>query len=124
MPIPAAAAVVAGTVHLLEGRPIQTWWMATVWLILLVAAGFLMVSTWRFYSFKDLNLRNRHPFQLLLLICALLYLLVYYSRPLLFFMAITYMLSGVMTRISSLFRKRPPEPEPVPPVYEEAPEPR
>ncbi len=122
MPIPAAAGVVAGTVHLLEGHPIQTWWMASVWLALLMTAAFLMVSTWRFYSFKDLNLRNRHPFQVLLLICAFLYLLIFYSRPLLFFMAITYMLSGVLTRIWSLFLRRPAPPAPT--IYEEAPETR
>src|SRR5499427_5904822 len=39
MPIPAGAAVVASTVHLLEGRPIQSWWLASVWLALLLAAG-------------------------------------------------------------------------------------
>lgn len=122
MPIPAAAGVVAGTVHLLEGHTIETWWMAAVWLGLLLAAAFLMVSTWRFYSFKDLNLRNRHPFQVLLLICAFLYLLIFYSRPLLFFLAITYMLSGIVTRIWSLFRRRPAPPAPT--VYEEAPQPR
>src|SRR5215470_11452920 len=78
MPIPAAAGVVASSVHLLDGEPIQSWWLAAVWLGLLIAAGFLMVSTWRFYSFKDLNLRNRHPFQVFLLICAMLALIVSY----------------------------------------------
>ena len=122
MPIPAGAAVIASTVHLLEGRPIQSWWMAGFWLVLLVAAAFLMVSTWRFYSFKDLNLRNRHPFQLMILICAFLIVLWSFSGPLLFVLSISYMLSGVMTRLASLFRRRPVEPAHT--VYEEAPEPR
>jgi CDP-diacylglycerol--serine O-phosphatidyltransferase len=123
MPIPAGAAVVAATIHLLEGRPIESWWMATAWAVLVMSAAFLMVSTWRFYSFKDLNLRNRHPFQLVILICAFLYLLWYFSGPLLFVLSVTYMLSGVMTRVASLFRRRPRE---EPAVYEEAeaPEPR
>jgi CDP-diacylglycerol---serine O-phosphatidyltransferase len=122
MPIPAGAGVIAATIHLLEGHPIQTWWMATFWLALIVAAAFLMVSTWRFYSFKDLNLRNRHPFQLLIPICAFILLLVYFSGPLLFVLVMTYMFSGVMTRVASLFRRRPAEaPKP---VYEKAPEPQ
>src|SRR5262249_15876104 len=112
MPIPAGAAVVAATVHLAEGRPIESWWMAVAWAVLVVSGGFLMVSSWRFYSFKDLNLRNRHPFQVLILICAFLYLLWYFSGPLLFVLSVTYMLSGVMTRLASLFRRRPPEPGP------------
>jgi CDP-diacylglycerol---serine O-phosphatidyltransferase len=122
MPIPAGAGVIAATIHLLEGRPIQYPWLACLWIGLLVAVGFLMVSTWRFYSFKDLNLRTRYPFQLLVLIAVFLIILWYYSGYLLFFMAITYMLSGIMTRISSLFRRRPSTPPP--PVYEEAPETR
>jgi CDP-diacylglycerol--serine O-phosphatidyltransferase len=122
MPIPAAAGVVAATVHLLEGNPIQTWWMATVWLALIVAAAFLMVSTWRFYSFKDLNLRNRHPFQLMIPIAGFLIILCFAHRPLFFFMAVSYMLSGVMTRIAALFRRRPAPP--AADVYQEAPEAR
>ena len=110
MPIPAAAAVIASTIHLMEGQPIQSWWLASVWLGLLLAAGFLMVSTWRFYSFKDFNFRNRYPFQMLLLICAMLALIFRYSRPVLFILAITYMFSGAMTRLISLFRRRPAEP--------------
>src|SRR5262249_28184305 len=45
MPIPAGAAVVAATIHLLEGRPIESWWLATAWAVLVMAAAFLMVST-------------------------------------------------------------------------------
>lgn len=122
LPIPAAAAVLAATIHLLDGRPLESWWMASVWLALLISAATLMVSTWRFYSFKDLNLRNRHPVQVMLLICALLGLLAFFSGPVLFVVAVTYMFSGVITRFSSLFRKRPSEPDD--PVYEEATEPR
>src|SRR5215472_1960601 len=122
MPIPAGAAVIASTIHLLEGRPIQTWWMASFWLGLLVATAFLMVSTWRFYSFKDLNLRNRHPFQLILPMGGFGLLLYYFSGPLLFVLMMTYMFSGVMTRVASLFRRRPAEPTAA--AYEEAPEPQ
>jgi CDP-diacylglycerol---serine O-phosphatidyltransferase len=122
MPIPAGAAVIASTVHLLEGRPIESWWLAAVWLGLLVAAGFLMVSTWRFYSFKDLNLRNRHPFQIVLPIGAVLALIVFFSRPALFILAMTYMFSGAVMRFLFLFRRRPAVPPA--PAYEEAPEPR
>ena len=122
MPIPAGAAVIASTIHLLEGRPIQTWWMAAFWLGLLVATAFLMVSTWRFYSFKDLNLRNRHPFQLILPMGGLGLLLYYFSGPLLFVLTMTYMFSGIMARAASLFRRRPVEP--AAPAYEEAPEPQ
>lgn len=112
MPIPAGAGVIAATIHLSAGRPINFWWLALVWMALVLVVSFLMVSTWRFYSFKDLNLRNRHPFQVLLLICGLLALVWYFSRPVLFIIAIAYMFSGVFARFSSIFRRRPSQPAP------------
>jgi CDP-diacylglycerol--serine O-phosphatidyltransferase len=81
-----------------------------------------MVSTWRFYSFKDLNPRNRRPFQSIVLIAGFLYLLVFFHNYLLFVLAITYMLSGVVFRLSYTFRRKPAEP--AQPAYNEAPEPR
>jgi len=123
LPIPAGAGVVAATIHLLRGEPIVYLQLAPLWIGLLVVVGFLMVSTWRFYSFKDLNLRNRHPFQIFILICAFIYLLLFFHHYLLFIMAVTYALSGVLTRLSYGFRRRPPEPA-QPANYNEAPEPR
>ena len=122
MPIPAGAGVIAATVHLTGGQPINFWWLALVWMALLLCVAFLMVSTWRFYSFKDLNLRNRHPFQTVVLIGALIALIVLFSRPVLFAIAIVYMLSGVLSRLSFVFRRRPSHP--APPSLEEAPETR
>jgi CDP-diacylglycerol--serine O-phosphatidyltransferase len=93
--------------------------MALIWLALVVAAAFLMVSTWRFYNFKDINLRQRHPFQLILVIGLLFAGIWFFSRPVLFFIALTYMLSGVFWRLQFIFRRHP-NPPPPPPVYEGA----
>src|SRR5260370_2929380 len=122
MPIPAGAAVVASTIHLLEGQPIQSWWLASVGLGLLVAAGFLMVSTRRFNCFKDFHLPTRYSIPSALMHCTVLALTFLYSGPTLFIIAMVYMFSGVLTRFTSLFRRRPPEPAAQ--IYEEAPEPR
>ena len=119
MPIPAGAGVVAAVVHFAGGEPIFEWWMALIWLALVVAAAFLMVSTWRFYNFKDINLRQRHPFQLILVIGLLFAGIWFFSRPVLFFIALTYMLSGVFWRLQFIFRRHP-NPPPPPPVYEGA----
>jgi CDP-diacylglycerol--serine O-phosphatidyltransferase len=121
MPIPAGAGVIAATVHLAGGHPINFWWLSLVWMAMVLLVGFLMVSTWRFYSFKDLNLRNRHPFQLLILICGLGALIWEFSRYTLFIIAVIYMMSGVLTRLSFIFRRRSPQKAT---AYEEAPEPR
>jgi CDP-diacylglycerol--serine O-phosphatidyltransferase len=123
LPIPAGAGVIASVVHLTGGKPVQSWWLAPVWLGVLVLVGFLMVSTWRFYSFKDLNLRSRHPFQMLILICGIVALIWFYSHQVLFIIAVTYMLSGIFTRFSYMLRRRPPGPAPDP-TYKEAPDSR
>ncbi len=63
MPIPAAAGIIAAVVHFFGGVPVFNWWLATTWLVLVGILGFLMVSTWRFWSGKELNLAARHPFR-------------------------------------------------------------
>jgi CDP-diacylglycerol--serine O-phosphatidyltransferase len=114
MPIPAGAAVIAAVVHFSGGEPITHWWVSVIWGALLLAIAYLMVSTWRFYSFKDIDLRSRHPFWMMILIAGLLAAVWFFSRPVLFFLTLTYMLSGVLARLSFILRRRggtpPPEP--------------
>src|SRR5580704_5344599 len=50
MPIPAGAGVIASVIHFENGSPITNTWMAVVWLCLILFTGFLMVSSWRFWS--------------------------------------------------------------------------
>ena len=116
MPIPAGAGVIAAFVHFWSGEPIEIWWLALFWLLLVAACSFLMVSTWRFYNFKDINLRHRRPFRLIILIGALLAGIWFFSGPVLFAIAILYMLSGVFWRLIYVLH-RPGNP---PPSYKEA----
>jgi CDP-diacylglycerol---serine O-phosphatidyltransferase len=106
MPIPAAAGLLAATIHLCNGIPIQTWWFATLWLILVGLSSFLMVSTWRFWSAKEINLSRRHPFQLLILIAIVLYIVLRYSNVALFVMALAYMFSGIWARAAYSWSRR------------------
>ena len=120
MPIPAGAGVVAAVVHFGDGAPITTWWMGLVWAALVMVAGFLMISTWRFYSFKDIDFRSPHPARLIIVIGLLIAAIWYFSEYVLFFIALVYMLSGVLARLMYVVR-RPSAP---PPSYHEAPEAR
>ncbi len=105
MPIPAAAGVVAAVVHFTNGYPITTWWMACIWSALVLACGFLMVSTWRFYSFKDLNFRDRHGVRLIFVLAIIIFGIIAASEYVLFFLALAYMLSGVVWRLMYVFRR-------------------
>ena len=117
MPIPAGAGVVAAVVHYSRGEPIASWWTAGSWLMMVVVVGYLMVSTWRFYSFKDIDFRSRRPFRLIVLLGISIYLIRYFSRPVLFGLALLYMASGVLWRLQWIFRRKTP---PAPPPYREA----
>lgn len=116
MPIPAGAGVVAAVVHFTDGAPISTWWMALIWAGLVVVAAYLMISTWRFYSFKDIDLRSPHPARLIVLIAGLIAAIWFFSEYVLFFIALVYMLSGILARLIYVVR-RPSTP---PPPYQEA----
>src|SRR3989442_5144910 len=91
MPIPAGAGVIAAIVHYSAGVPVTSWWTAMSWLMMVVVVGYLMVSTWRFYSFKDIDFRSRHPFRLIVIIAIVIASIWYFSRPALFVIAILYM---------------------------------
>ncbi len=117
MPIPAGAGVVAAVVHFSAGDPLSSLWSCIAWTIIVVTAAYLMVSTWRFYSFKDINFQTRQPFRLIVLIAALFAGIWFFSRPLLFGIALLYMISGIFWRLQWIFRKRS---NPPPPAYKEA----
>jgi CDP-diacylglycerol---serine O-phosphatidyltransferase len=118
MPIPAGAGVIAAVVHFQAGAPLQSWYTAMTWLAMVAAVGYLMVSTWRFYSFKDIDFGSRRPFRLIILLAALIAAIKYFSRPLLFAVALLYMFSGVFWRLKWMFRRR--KQPPPPPIYREA----
>jgi len=106
MPIPAAAGLVAAVVHGFTGLPIFTWWLSLVWGILVAFIGFLMVSTWRFWSGKEINLTGRQPFRWIVLLGLSIYLLVFFSREVLLVLAFVYMFSGVLARLAYSWRRR------------------
>jgi CDP-diacylglycerol---serine O-phosphatidyltransferase len=122
MPIPGGAGVIAAVVHFSAGEPVEAWWLASIWAALLIAVGFLMVSTWRYLSLKGLDWRQRVPFRTVILIAGLIGGIWFFSRYVLFGLALVYMLSGVIARLQWIFRRRPPEPPP--PAYEEATQPQ
>jgi CDP-diacylglycerol--serine O-phosphatidyltransferase len=117
MPIPAGAGVIAAVVHFQSGVPLGSWYTAMTWLAMVAAVGYLMVSTWRFYSFKDIDFGSRHPFRLIILIAALIAGIWFFSKPVLFAVALLYTFSGVFWRLQWMFRRR--RQPPPPPVYRE-----
>jgi CDP-diacylglycerol---serine O-phosphatidyltransferase len=106
MPIPAAAGFLASTVHLCWGIPVPAWWIATLWLIMVGLSGFLMVSTWRFWSGKEINFSRSHPFQILFVLSIVVYVVVRFSHFVFFAIGLTYMFSGIFARAAYSWSRR------------------
>jgi CDP-diacylglycerol--serine O-phosphatidyltransferase len=106
LPIPAGAGMVAAVVYASDAVPISWLPLSVAWLALLALLGFLMVSTWRYYSFKGVNLNK--PYTPLLIIAAggLIYATWNYSQPVMLALAIAYVGSGIAIRIGGIVRRR------------------
>ncbi len=114
MPIPAGAGAIAAMVHLVQGNPLQVWWLSIGWAVYLSVVAFLMVSTWRFFSLKGINFRQPQNFRWLIVIGIVIGLIWLASEYVLFGLALVYILSGVIARLSFVFRRStvpPPPPQ-------------
>ena len=116
LPIPAAAGIVAAIVFACDSVPVVWWVWSAMWLLLLAIVSFLMVSTWRYPSFKDVHfMQPRSPLSIIL-IAALIYLVWIFPQPVLLGLSVTYVATGIMIRAGGIIRRRfrqnPPRPQP------------
>ncbi len=106
LPSPAAAAILAGLVWVSEKYQYGIETLPWLILIITVTTGLLMVSNFRYYSFKDINFRGKVPF--VVVIGVMLGFAITLSNPAtilcLFFFG--YALSGPLMTIILLRRKR------------------
>jgi len=100
MPIPAGAGVIASVVHFELGAPIVDWRLVIVWLCLISFTGFLMVSTWRFWSGKEVGVGTRLSFQKVAGLAILGALVVAFHQEMLIIIALGYLVSGVLARLA------------------------
>jgi CDP-diacylglycerol---serine O-phosphatidyltransferase len=104
--IPAGASVIASIVFACSGEPLTWWPLSVAWMALLVLLGFLMVSTWRYYSFKGINLNKAYSPLILILFAAFIYGIWNYAKVLFLIMALSYMSSGIFIRVGGIVRRR------------------
>ncbi len=100
MPIPAGAGVIASVIHCFNGSPIEDPRVSIVWLLLIAGTGFLMVSSWRFWSGKEILSGERKPFQFFVLLALLIAVIVRFSEIALIVIALGYLVSGVIARLA------------------------
>jgi CDP-diacylglycerol--serine O-phosphatidyltransferase len=110
MAIPAGAGFVAAVVYMFPS-PVQSFAFAVTWLVMLGVVSLLMVSTWRYPSFKQISVsKPRTPLIVLVLGC-MAFIIWNWSQPVLLAAASAYVLSGILIRIGGLVRRyRKPRP--------------
>jgi len=100
MPIPAGAGVIASVIHLYDGSPIHDPLISIVWLLLISGTGFLMVSSWRFWSGKEIESSGRKPFQFFVLMGLAIAVIWRFSEYALISISLGYLVSGVLARLA------------------------
>ncbi|HXN21055.1 MAG TPA: CDP-diacylglycerol--serine O-phosphatidyltransferase [Candidatus Binatus sp.] len=106
MPTPAAAGMIASTVHLREGLPISDVRWSILWLALLLGLGILMSSSMRFYSFKDIQWTRRRPSLAVILLALVVGAAVKFSGPTLFALMVAYTAHGPIMQLIRFVRHR------------------
>jgi CDP-diacylglycerol---serine O-phosphatidyltransferase len=108
LPSPAAAALVAGFVWIVNDYVIDPydmrWWACALTII----SGLTMVSNVKYYSFKAINLKKSVPFVAVLLV-AITIALISIQPPLVLFLGfVAYLISGYAISAWALVRRRRP----------------
>jgi CDP-diacylglycerol--serine O-phosphatidyltransferase len=105
LPIPAAAGTIASLVLATPERLVDQVWMAGL-LVLTVILSYLMISTLRYRSFKDLDLRRQRRAWILPVIALIFAVIAYRPAATLLAVALAFAASGPITKAVSLVRDR------------------
>ncbi len=109
LPTPAAAGMVAATVHAAE-FPISRWWFSLLWIALVLLLAVLMASTVRYMAFKEIRWRRRQSSITFILIGLLIAAILMFSQVVLLTIATLYLLTGIVGRVLRQLRHRPSTP--------------
>ncbi len=109
LPSPAAAALIAGMVWTKDIIGITAYddqYLVLFAWVVLVGAGVLMVSNVRYYSFKEINLKGRSSFKLLLIATLIIIVITVWPSAILFVFFFAYALSGLIMTMIEVRQKR------------------
>ncbi len=106
LPIPAAAGMIAAIIHFIPAPMVGASQIKIAWFLLFVVLmlALLMVSTFKYTSFKDIGPRSNQPFLIIPILTALLGSIYLYSEWMLLLIATGYVLHGPVMKIAGLGR--------------------
>jgi len=105
MPTPAAAGMIAATVHAFP-EALEDWRWGIIWFLLVGGLAGLMASTIRYYSFKNIQWHRRQPSLAFVLMGLLVAGIFFFSQQVLFLIAIVYTFSGFTVSVVRVVRHR------------------
>ena len=108
LPIPAAAAVVAGTVLGVEHFRLSSESAGAISLVLLYLLSYLMVSNLPYRSFKEIDLRRVRSFNYLVGLVLIFSIIAYKPIHMALILLLTYLVSGPVIALRRLSRPRRP----------------
>lgn len=118
MPIPVGATMIASIVHFaprpleyISGTHFWSLWIgprtySTALLILVVCLAFLMISTLRYSSLKNVGVGNRNPRMIIIGLALFVILIWFYSQWVLLMISTVYVSHGVVAKLWSLLKPR------------------
>jgi CDP-diacylglycerol---serine O-phosphatidyltransferase len=104
LPIPAGAGMIAAVVHFFK-TPTLMIGSALLWAFLLLLLSFLMISTVRYPSFKEFDVKKAKPSLALFFTAMLISLIIFYSEEVLLAMATIYVSSGLVVKLLHTVRR-------------------
>jgi CDP-diacylglycerol--serine O-phosphatidyltransferase len=105
MPTPAAAGMIAAMVHAFR-LPLDDWRWSVAWLALVLGLAFLMASSIRFPSFKDIPWGRRQHSLMIVVGALLVWSIVVYSDVVLLIIAAGYTVTGLTLHVVRFVRHR------------------
>ncbi|HEY3172401.1 MAG TPA: CDP-diacylglycerol--serine O-phosphatidyltransferase [Thermoanaerobaculia bacterium] len=105
LPIPAAAGTISALVLATPERLVSQLWMTGL-LVLTVILSYLMISTLRYRSFKDLDLRRQRRAWILPVIALVFAVIAYRPAATLLAIALVFAASGPIAKAIAVFRDR------------------
>jgi len=106
LPSPAAAAVIAGSVWVAVDHGIAGSDVSYLILVVTGVTGLLMVSNFRYNSFKEVDIRGKVPFFSIVVIMLVLAVVIVQPPLVLFLMFLLYAVSGPVLTLFHLRRRR------------------
>jgi CDP-diacylglycerol---serine O-phosphatidyltransferase len=105
LPIPAAAICISSMVLFVSDISSLSEVKHKIIIFMIYFLSFLMVSSLRYYSFKEFNIRNQNPFNVLVAIILICIVVAYRPNVLLFLVFIPYVFSGPIVSLVHYYKK-------------------